>query len=233
MTTDSAAQAASRSASGIVALAMPSFAEAISELADAGRAFDARGWVLAGSGNMSAVLARQPLRLAITASGKRKGALQPEHFLQLDEGGEVQVGQGRASDEAPLHLAIVRERNAGAVLHSHSVWGTLASDACAEAGGVRLSGWEMLKGLSGVTTHLHSEWVPILENSQDYPRLAGELVAALQAHTACHAVLLRGHGLYAWGRDVAEAKRHVEVLEFLFEVVGRRAAAPGGEAWRS
>jgi methylthioribulose-1-phosphate dehydratase len=186
--------------------------------------------VLGTSGNLSAVLSREPLRLAITASGRDKGSLAPEDFLEIDAEGAVVAGSGRPSDEAPLHLVIVRERKAGAVLHSHSVWGTVLSDVRAGDGGVALKGWEMLKGLSGVTTHEHAEWVPILPNSQDYARLSADLSDALHAYPACHGVLLRGHGLYAWGRDLDEARRHVEVLEFLLEVEGRRGALGQGGA---
>jgi methylthioribulose-1-phosphate dehydratase len=63
--------------------------------------------------------------------------------------------------------------------------------------------------------------VPVLENSQDYEALARELRATLERRPEAHGILLRRHGLYTWGRDVAEARRHVEVLEFLFEVAGR------------
>jgi methylthioribulose-1-phosphate dehydratase len=85
----------------------------------------------------------------------------------------------------------------------------------------------MLKGLAGVTTHEHSEWVPILDNTQDYDRMARDVSTALARHPRAHGLLLRGHGLYAWGRDLEEAQRHVEVLEFLFEVEGRLYAASG------
>jgi methylthioribulose-1-phosphate dehydratase len=27
--------------------------------------------------------------------------------------------------------------------------------------------------------------------------------------------LIAGHGLYAWGRDLAEARRHLEAFEFM------------------
>jgi methylthioribulose-1-phosphate dehydratase len=205
------------------------FVDVAQRLAETGRFFHSRGWVLGTSGNLSSVLSREPLRLVISASGRDKGRLSPQDFLEIDGRGAVLSGAGRPSDESPLHLVVVGERGAGAVLHTHSVWATLLSDARAPEGGVRLSGWEMLKGLSGVKTHEHQEWVPIVENSQDYAHLSEEVTAALRAHPACHAVLLRGHGLYAWGRDVDEARRHVEILEFLFEVEGRRAAlGPGG-----
>jgi methylthioribulose-1-phosphate dehydratase len=36
-----------------------------------------------------------------------------------------------------------------------------------------------------------------------------------------HGFLLAKHGLYTWGRDLAEARRHIEIHEFLFEVVAR------------
>lgn len=203
-------------------------------LAAAGRDFYGRGWVLGTSGNFSAVGSRDPLRLAITASGADKGALAPRHILEVDERGEVRRGRGRPSDETRLHLAIVRVRGAGAVLHTHSVWSTLLSEAFAGEGRLDIEGFEMLKGLAGVRTHEHRESLPVIENSQDMGALARTLEEALERHAGAHAVLLRRHGLYTWGRDLAEARRHVEILEFLLEVIGRthraRVPAPAG-AW--
>jgi methylthioribulose-1-phosphate dehydratase len=80
----------------------------------------------------------------------------------------------------------------------------------------------MLKGLSGVTTHEHRVWVPILGNDQDMARLASQVRSLLAEQPGAQAFLLRGHGLYTWGRSIGEAERHVEILEFLFEVTGRR-----------
>jgi methylthioribulose-1-phosphate dehydratase len=79
----------------------------------------------------------------------------------------------------------------------------------------------MLKGLAGVRTHQHREWIPILENSQDYDALARSVERVLGDHPGSHGFLLRRHGLYTWGHDLSEAKRHVEILEFLMEVLGR------------
>ena len=81
----------------------------------------------------------------------------------------------------------------------------------------------MLKCLDGVGTHVHREWVPIVGNDQDMERLAGVVRAELTEHPAAHAFLIRGHGLYTWGATLDEAERHVEILEFLFEAVGRRS----------
>jgi methylthioribulose-1-phosphate dehydratase len=44
----------------------------------------------------------------------------------------------------------------------------------------------------------------------------------LAAHPDAHGFLIRRHGLYTWGQDLAEAKRHLETLEFLFEAIERK-----------
>ena len=196
-------------------------AEAAVRLADLGRDLHARGWVLGTSGNFSAVLSREPLRLAITPRGADKGRLDPAQVLEVDGAGAAVGGAGRPSDETRLHLAVVAARGAGAVLHTHSVWATLLSEAHAGDGGLFIEGYEMLKGLEGVKTHEHEEWIPILDNDQDMSRLAGPLQDALSRNPRCHAFLLRRHGMYTWGDSLAQAVRHVEIVEFLLEVVAR------------
>lgn len=191
-------------------------------LTEIGRGFYQRGWVLGTSGNFSAVLRDSPLELAITASGMDKGALAAEHILVVNEKCSVLHGTGRPSAETLLHVTVVAQRGAGAVLHTHSVWSTVLSDTFAGEGGLSIEGYEMLKGLSGVTTHEHREWLPILENTQDMTALARQVEKTLVADPGCHGFLLRRHGLYTWGKDLQEAARHVEILEFLLEATGRR-----------
>src|SRR5215467_10052443 len=200
------------------------FAKAAESLAEIGRGFYARGWALGTSGNFSAVVSREPLRLAITSTGLDKGGLTPAHFLEIDNAANVVRGDGRPSAEALLHLAIVRGVAAGAVLHTHSVWSTVLSGTHARHGGIALEGYEMLKGLAGVKTHKHREWLPILENSQDMVELADRVSKTLE-QAGIHGFLLHEHGLYTWGESLAEAKRHVEILEFLMEVLVRSGAA--------
>jgi methylthioribulose-1-phosphate dehydratase len=200
------------------------------EVAAIGRRFYARQWVLGTSGNFSVVIARVPLQLLITPSAAHKGTLSGRECLRIDEQGrQVGSASGRPSAETALHLAIVRDKHAGAVLHTHSVWGTILSDLHASRGGLAIRGYEMLKGLHGVSTHEHREWIPIVENDQDIARLAAVVQECLAREPGAHAFLIRGHGLYTWGSTLAEAERHVEILEFLLETVGRR----GGPTWRS
>jgi methylthioribulose-1-phosphate dehydratase len=212
----------------------PSIAD---ELVEVGRQFDARGWVLGTSGNFSALVSRDPLRLAITASGAFKGRLRADQILEIDEhAGRVSGGTGRPSAEALLHVLLVRARGAGAVLHTHSIAGTVLSDRHAGDGGLAVEDFEMLKGLEGIVTHEHREWLPIVENDQDMPRLASAFETALSRHPSAHAVLIRRHGLYTWGDDLAQAVRHVEILEFLLEVLlrGGFAGLPqGADRWPS
>ena len=191
-------------------------------LAELGRSFYARGWVLGTSGNFSAVVSRDPLCISITSSGMDKGNLTPDQFVRVDANGKVIEGSGHPSAETALHLMLVRVRGAGAVLHTHSVWSTILSDSNAARRGLWIEGYEMLKGLEGVRSHNHREWLPIIENDQDMPRLAGVVEAALNEQPQAHGFLLRGHGLYTWGEDLAQAKRHLEILEFLLEVLGRK-----------
>ena len=190
-------------------------------ISDIGRNFYQRGWVMGTSGNFSAVLQRQPLQLAITSSGVDKGALTETEILRIDDSGKVIEGAGKPSAETSLHLVIVRLQGANAVLHTHSVWSSIVSDKFAVDCGVKIEGYEMLKGLQRVTTHQHAEWLPIIENSQDYVTLSQTVEATLKAHPDAHGFILRRHGLYTWGEDLRAAKRHVEIFEFLLEAVGR------------
>jgi len=195
--------------------------EIAAKLAEIGQEFYRRGWVMGTSGNFSSVLNREPVELLITASGMDKGRLTSDQFVLIDESRQVIAGAGRPSDESALHLTIVRECGAKAVLHTHSVWSTLLSNAFASDGGVKISGYEMLKGLAGVKTHQHEEWLPIIENAQEMAPLAVKLSETLRAWPQSHGFLLRGHGLYTWGQSINEARRHVEIFEFLLEVIGR------------
>jgi methylthioribulose-1-phosphate dehydratase len=199
------------------------FSTACEQLAERGRQFHARGWMLGTSGNLSAVLTHEPLKVAITASSVDKGRLTSDQFIELDSEARVLTpARGKPSAETLLHLAIIRLRGAGAVLHTHSIWSTILSDYHNGSGGMFIEGYEMLKGLAGVTTHEHREWLPILENSQDIEELAAEASTLLKDDAQLHGFLIRRHGMYTWGVDVAEATRHVEILEFLLESIGRR-----------
>jgi methylthioribulose-1-phosphate dehydratase len=190
-----------------------------------GARFYRRGWADGTGGNYSVVTSRDPLRLLITASGRHKGALGPGDFVEVDERGrQTDPSALRPSAETLLHVVLAGQPDVGAVLHTHSIWATLLSDLFHEEGAVAIEGYEMLKGLAGISTHEQRLALEIFENSQDIPALAGRVRARLTdvPKPLRYGFLLRRHGLYTWARDLDDALRHVEILEFLFESVGRR-----------
>ncbi len=185
-------------------------AQAKADIIRAGQRMDARGWVPATAGNISLRLA--PNRIAITASGFHKGFLTAEAVMQVDDTG-APLSPGRPSAETLLHCQIYTSfPTAGAVLHGHSVAGTVLSMATA-APVLRFSGYELLKAFAGQATHDTSLDLPLVDNDQDMTRLAGVLAPLLPG--CAMGYLIRGHGAYVWGPDMDSALARLEALEFL------------------
>jgi methylthioribulose-1-phosphate dehydratase len=183
-------------------------------LVDAGRELAARGWTPATSGNFSARLDHE--HVAITVSGRDKGRLGTADIMLVDAAGKALDARQRSSAETALHMQIYRRfTDAGAVLHTHSHTQTVAARLYAEAGSVRFEGWELQKAISGRTTHAEVLELPVFANTQHMPDLVSLVDAWLEAGKPLHGYLIDGHGLYAWGRDLAEAMRHLEALDFL------------------
>ncbi|MBN8420389.1 MAG: methylthioribulose 1-phosphate dehydratase [Verrucomicrobia bacterium] len=194
------------------------------EFIECGRDFHRRGWSLGTSSNYSVVIKREPLTLLMTGSGFDKGRLEPEQFVVVDENARpLRADSLKPSAEALLH-AVLAKHGAGAVLHTHSVAATVLSEHFLKDGGLRIAGYEMLKGLEGIATHECEAWIEIFANTQDIAALAAVIDARMQepASVLRHGFLMAGHGLYTWGEDLAAARRQIEVLEFLFEVVTQK-----------
>ncbi|HEY2413965.1 MAG TPA: methylthioribulose 1-phosphate dehydratase [Pirellulaceae bacterium] len=204
--------------------------EPIDALRAVGQMFWQRGWSVGTSSNYSVVLNREPLELLVTASGKDKGRLTSGDFVRVNESGRPTYdGQPKSSAETLLHVVAAQQPGVGAVLHTHSVWSTVLSDYFYPEGGFELSGYEMLKGLEGIATHETTAWVEIFDNTQDIPSLAVQVRQRMNdaADPLQYGYLIRRHGLYTWGRDLDEARRHVEIFEFLFECVVRKMTLTG------
>lgn len=178
-----------------------------------------RGWCDGTGGNFSCVLNQEPLELLMAPSGVDKGLVAQDDLITVDGDGQLIDGDGKPSAETLLHLAIVKSRGAGAVLHTHSQAATLLSKlACPSgesAGWIQVTGQEMLKGLEGIKSHEEEVKIPVLANDQDLKRLSAAAQPFLP--DAPHGLLIAGHGLYAWGANLEVAKRHLEILEFLLE----------------
>jgi len=214
-------------------------ADAIDQLRAIGKEFHGRGWSLGTSSNYSVVVSRDPLQLLVTVSGKDKSALKRDDFVHVDSEGHVADGSGKKSSAETLLHCVIAELipSVGAILHTHSPWGTVLSGAELSAGAgignLRIAGYEMLKGLDGITTHDTHEDVPIFANTQDMRELSARIRevfsgcdVAAAGRPPVHGFLISRHGLYTWGRDLAEARRHIEIFEFLFECVAKSRMLP-------
>ncbi|MCA9215613.1 MAG: methylthioribulose 1-phosphate dehydratase [Planctomycetales bacterium] len=208
------------------------FEDEINDLRETGRLFYMRGWSVGTSSNYSFVVGNDPVELVITASGMDKGRLELTDFVRIDaDGVPTAPEQPKSSAETMLHCVLAKKLpDVGAVLHTHSVWATLLSQHFYGENGFFIEDYEMLKGLEGVRTHQHREWVEIFDNTQDIAALANELEKRLSNRSSRpieHGFLMRQHGLYTWGKTIAEARRHVEIFEFLFECVARKLGFAG------
>jgi methylthioribulose-1-phosphate dehydratase len=189
----------------------PPPAAAVEEIAAFGRFAASRGWVPATAGNFSRRIDAR--HVAVTRSGVDKGAIGAADVATLALDAPIPAG---ISAEAPLHLARYRTDPAiGAVFHVHTVAATVLSRLDERAGAVRTEGYEMHKALAGYASHESVVEIPVFRNDQDTVALADEIEARLGRDARVPGFLLVGHGLYAWGANAAEARRHVEGLEFL------------------
>jgi methylthioribulose-1-phosphate dehydratase len=186
-------------------------ADAIIEIA---RECAAQGWTPATSSNFSMRADRE--LAAITISGRDKGRLGRQDIMLVDMVGQAVGSDNRPSAETALHTQIYRRLpQAQVVLHTHSRTQSVASRLFAAAGRVRLEGWELQKAITGYTTHESALEIPVFPNTQHMPELVARVDAWLDAGKPLHAYLIDGHGIYTWGAGMAEARRHLEALEFL------------------
>lgn len=173
----------------------------------------AYGWTPATSSNFSMRL--DDRHAAITVSGRDKGRLVEADIMVVDFAGQPVATEHRPSAETLLHTQLYRRfAEIGCVLHTHSLHQTLASRLYAGAGHIRFEDYELIKAFRGQSTHATTMDVPVLPNNQHIPTLAAQ-VDVLLDRGPLWGYLIEGHGIYAWGADMAEARRHLEAFEFL------------------
>jgi len=190
------------------------FAGRADAIADAARDLALAGWTPATSSNFSMRIDAE--HAAITISGRDKGKLGREDIMLIDMQGKAVGTDARPSAETELHTQIYRRLpQMNVVLHTHSRTQSVASRLFAKEGVVLLEGWELQKAIAGETTHDAALAIPVFPNTQHMPELVAQVDAWLDSGKPLHAYLINGHGIYTWGRDMAETRRHLEALEFL------------------
>lgn len=201
---------------------MTNWDNAVQQISEMATAFATRGWLMATCGNLSVKLKETPLCIAITRSGADKQRLQSEDILHVDENLVVQqhnITEYKPSAETLVHLGLYHRFGCGSVVHVHSIYNNLVSDLFGPTKFVHMTEYEFLKAL-GHWEENGAIQIPIVDNFHDITQLANAVVEAADASVP--GVLVRNHGIYAWGESAADARRHLEAFEFLFELHVRR-----------
>ena len=173
------------------------------------------GWV---SGTGGGISIREGDRIYVAPSGVQKERIDPADIFELSLDGDVVATPAntalKLSACAPLFLHAYRKRDAGAVIHSHSIHAMMATLAYEKE--FQITHVEMIKGIreSGYHDILR---VPIIENTAHECDLADTMGEAIDANPHADAILVRRHGVYVWGRDWIEAKTQAESYDYLFQ----------------
>lgn len=190
-----------------------SYENAVIDIIQAGNRLDTMELAPATSGNYSMRL--KGGEMAITVSGAHKGQLTPDQIMLADVNGNS-LEDKKPSAETLLHSMIYKlYPDVNAVLHTHSVACSVLTRLLANDDALILSGYEMLKAYRGIDTHSTSVALPIFENTQDMDYLSKQVEVRLKNNHDIPAYLIRGHGIYGWGRDMAETSRVIEATEMM------------------
>ncbi|PGT87850.1 methylthioribulose 1-phosphate dehydratase [Bacillus sp. AFS040349] len=184
------------------------------ELADIKRVLARRDWFPGTSGNLAIKVSDDPIEFLVTASGKDKTKETDEDFLLVDrEGKPVKDTHLKPSAETLLHVEIFNKTKAGCSLHVHTVDNNVISELYGDKGKITFTGQEIIKAY-GLWDEDAEFTIPIIYNHAHIPTLAESFSEFVKADAG--AVLIRNHGITAWGKDALEAKKYLEASEFLF-----------------
>jgi len=202
----------------------------LAELRDVKALFAQRGWFAGTSGNLSIRVgdyAPDDFHFAITASGKDKSLSTPEDFLFVDQNGRPSESTRlKPSAETSIHCEIYRQTGCGAIFHIHSVFNNVISEWFWHRRAVPVEGVELIKAFNIWDEEAVID-IPVVSNFADVPTIVPEVRDRLEPRIP--GILLRKHGIYAWGANAFEAKRHIEAFEFLFEYVYRMELLKSGK----
>ena len=185
-----------------------------------------QGWV---SGTGGGISVRKDNKIYIAPSGVHKERMSEDEIYVLNDNMDKDVktediiydpntkgGPYKISECRSLFMIAYKQRDAGAVIHSHSLSAMLVTVLFLDE--FRCSHLEMIKGIKG--HNYHDELVvPIIENKARECELYDEMSAIIDKYPKTYAVLVRNHGVYVWGKDWIECKTHAEVYDYLFTAV--------------
>ena len=185
------------------------------------------GWATGTGGGVSIRVGgpteNRPYRVFVAPSGVQKEDMVGDDVFELDMEGKVvappKTPMLRQSACTPLwYVVYKRVPSAMCVIHTHSMNAQLATllDPTEKSDALRITHLEMLKGVGNHSYDSVLE-VPIIDNRPSEDLLADQLDAAILKYPNCNAVLVRRHGIYAWGDSWEQAKAQCESFDYLFE----------------
>jgi methylthioribulose-1-phosphate dehydratase len=179
-----------------------------------------QGWSPGTSTNYSFLHPELENVVVVSKSGVDKSEFSTEDFMQVDASGSPTntYSEFKPSAETLIHTALYSMfPDTRFILHTHSKAATLLSHLNLNEGFIRFSGYEVLKGLPNIDTHDAMVDMPIFQNDQDMVRFS-KMLLGKQNLLMNNAFLMDKHGLYVWGASLFEAKRHLEIYEFLLDI---------------
>ena len=185
----------------------------IKELIQTISTYHAWGWSPATSTNYSFI--DETCKLWITKSGIDKSIITNKDFISIDLDNNIlsKNFKGSTSAETLIHCTIYKLfPETKVILHSHGLYPNLLSSQSKNE--LIFNGHEIQKGFQGEISHLNNVKIPIIENNQEMIFFEKELHLR-KSELLYSCFVIRNHGTYAWGRNILEAKRHLETLDYL------------------
>ncbi|MGZ5515558.1 MAG: L-ribulose-5-phosphate 4-epimerase AraD [Candidatus Aminicenantales bacterium] len=169
------------------------------------------GLVILTFGNVSGIDRRRSI-LAIKPSGVPYDTLKPEDIALVDLEGNLVEGWLNPSSDTPTHIEIYKAfPEVGGVAHAHSTYATMFAQARREIPCFGTTHADQFHGPVPLTRLLVES-----EVAAGYERNTGRIIVERFAGLdplEVPAVLVAGHGPFAWGRTAAEAVETALILE--------------------
>jgi L-ribulose-5-phosphate 4-epimerase len=180
-----------------------------------------QGLVLFTWGNVSAIDRLQGI-FAIKPSGIPYETMKWEDMVLVDMEGEVVDSAFKPSSDTPTHLVIYNHFiKAGGVVHTHSEWATAWAQTGLSIPALGTTHADYFYGDIPCTRPLSES--EVMEN---YEKETGKVIVETFREgdidpLAVPAVLVAGHGPFAWGTDAHDAVHNAVVLEQVAKMAHR------------
>jgi L-ribulose-5-phosphate 4-epimerase len=162
-------------------------------------------------GNVSAI-SDDRAHAVIKPSGVPYDQMRPEHMVVVDLDGNVIDGELRPSSDTPTHVLLYKNfEGIGGISHTHSRYATSFAQARADIPCFGTTHADHFSGPIPLTRPLSQR-----EVDEAYELNTGRVIVERFADlnpAAMPAVLVAGHGPFAWGKDAAESVKNAVALE--------------------